>query len=238
VDRPRALPPARGGGARVTVRVLIVDDQPVVRAGYRSILQRERDIEVVGEAADGRAAVAATRRLLPDVVLMDIRMPGMDGLQATREIAGSAAPARVLILTTFDLDEYVFSALRSGASGFLLKDVLPDDLVSAVRVVARGEGLLAPAVTRRLIEAYYQGQPAVVARPDREVDRLTNRETEVLRLAAQGLSNAEIAAALVVAETTVKTHIASILAKLHLRDRVQATIFAYETGLVRPGARD
>jgi len=222
----------------VTVRVLIVDDQPVVRAGYRSILQRERDIEVVGEAADGRAAVAATRRLLPDVVLMDIRMPGMDGLQATREIAGSAAPARVLILTTFDLDEYVFSALRSGASGFLLKDVLPDDLVSAVRVVARGEGLLAPAVTRRLIEAYYQGQPAVVARPDREVDRLTNRETEVLRLAAQGLSNAEIAAALVVAETTVKTHIASILAKLHLRDRVQATIFAYETGLVRPGARD
>ncbi len=222
----------------MTVRVLIVDDQPVVRAGYRSILQRERDLDVVGEAADGRAAVAATRRLLPDVVLMDIRMPGMDGLQATREIAGSAAPARVLILTTFDLDEYVFTALRSGASGFLLKDVLPDDLVSAVRVVARGEGLLAPAVTRRLIEAYYQGQPAVAARPDREVDRLTNRETEVLRLAAQGLSNAEIAATLVVAETTVKTHIASILAKLHLRDRVQATIFAYETGLVRPGARE
>jgi len=222
----------------VTVRVLIVDDQPVVRAGYRSILQREPDLDVVGEAADGNEAVAATRRLTPDVVLMDIRMPGMDGLQATRTIVASGVPARVLILTTFDLDEYVFTALRSGASGFLLKDVLPEDLVQAVRLVAQGEGLLAPAVTRRLIESFFQGSPAPPpAVVNGALERLTNRETEVLRLAAQGLSNAEIARQLVVAETTVKTHIASVLAKLSLRDRVQATIYAYENGLVRPGDR-
>ncbi|MFI6262844.1 response regulator [Micromonospora sp. NPDC051006] len=218
------------------IRVLIVDDQAMVRQGFGALLAAQPDLLVVGDAADGAQAVAAARRLDPDVVLMDVRMPVLDGLAATRKLLGDrpAERPRVLILTTFDLDDYVYEALRAGASGFLLKDAPAADLVQAVRVVAAGDALLAPAVTRRLIAEF-------AARPERrrprpvELAALTPRETEVLRLIARGRSNQEIAADLVVAEQTVKTHVGRILAKLHLRDRAQAVVLAYETGLVAAG---
>lgn len=218
----------------MSVRVAIVDDQHLVRAGFRMILEGEDDIEVVGEAGDGIAAVDLARRERPDVVLMDVRMPHADGIEATEAIADLDGGARVVILTTFDLDEYVFAAVRAGASGFLLKDVTPEALVEAVRVVASGGALLAPGVTRRLIEEFAQ-TPAPGARESDGLEQLTEREREVLELMARGMSNAEIAAELVVAETTVKTHVGRVLGKLGLRDRVQAVVFAYETGVVRPG---
>ena len=218
------------------IRVLVVDDQGLVRAGFRMILEAQPDIEVVGEAADGLDAVAAAGRLRPDVVLMDIRMPVLDGLEATRRLAGPGVddPVRVLILTTFDLDEYVFEALRAGASGFLLKDLPREDLVAAVRVVADGEALLAPSVTRRLI-AEFARRPAGADPDPAALASLTAREREALELMARGLSNAEMAASLYVSEHTVKTHVGNVLAKLGLRDRIQAVILAYEVGLVRPG---
>jgi DNA-binding NarL/FixJ family response regulator len=216
----------------VVIRVVIADDQGMVRAGLRSLLENQPDISVVAEASDGEEAVAAVRRANPDVVLMDIRMPEVDGLEATRRLVGHQVPARVLVLTTFDLDEYVFDALRAGASGFLLKDAPAEDLVTAVRVLARGDALLAPAVTRRVIESF-----ATLPNPPEAVDlgTLSPREVEVLRLLARGRSNAEIATELVVSEATAKTHVSSILAKLGLRDRVQAVIYAYESAVVRPG---
>jgi len=220
----------------VNIRVLIADDQSLVRAGFRMILETEPDLEVVGEAADGEEAVEVSRRERPDVVLMDVRMPNVDGLEATRRILdGATEGPRVLILTTFDLDEYVYEALRAGASGFLLKDTPPEELVSAIRVVARGDALLSPTITRRVIAEFVRRPPDSVRRPPPELDELTSREREVLLEVARGLSNAEIAKALWVSETTVKTHVARILMKLRLRDRVQAVVFAYETGLVQPG---
>jgi len=215
------------------VRVIIADDQELVRTGFRAILGSEPDIEVVGEAGDGREAVEYARQLRPDVVLMDIRMPRMDGLEATRRIVtGPDSKPRVLILTTFDLDEYVYEALRSGASGFMLKDNPADQLVTAIHVVAKGEALLAPSVTRRLISEFaHRQQPTT--RPER-LEFLTDRESEVLKLVARGLSNAEISEELYVAETTVRTHVGHILTKLGLRDRVQAVVLAYETGLIQP----
>jgi DNA-binding NarL/FixJ family response regulator len=217
----------------MTIRVLLADDQELVRAGFRMILETQADIQVVGEAADGVEAVAATRRLQPDVVLMDIRMPNLDGLQATNQIVAAGSGSRVVILTTFDLDEYVYEALAAGASGFLLKNAPPEQLISAVRVVAAGDGLLAPSITRRVIEQFTRlprpgGTDALVG--------LTAREREVLKLVARGLSNAEIAVQLVVSDATVKSHVAHLLAKLQLRDRVQAVVLAYESGLVRPGS--
>lgn len=217
----------------MTIRVLIADDQALIRSGFRMILDAQPDIEVVGEAIDGRDAVELFRRLVPEVVVMDVRMPSMDGIEATRRLTSTDPPARVLILTTFDLDEYVFDALRAGASGFLLKDRPPEELVAAVRVIASGEALLAPSVTRRLI-AEFAKRPGVPA-PPTELDRLTGRERDVLVLMGQGLSNAEIAERLFVAETTVKTHVGHVLQKLQLRDRVQAVVVAYESGLVQPG---
>ena len=219
----------------MTLRVVVADDQPVVRAGFRTILESS-GIEVVAEAGNGLEAVAAARRTRPDVVLMDIRMPELDGIEATRQLAGPAVvdPVRVLVLTTFDLDEYVYEALRAGASGFLLKDVGREELVAAVRVVAAGEALLAPSVTRRLLEEFARSSP--VERPaPASLDALTPRELEVLVLMARGRSNAEIAAELYVGEATVKSHVAHLLMKLGLRDRVHAVIHAYEVGLVRPG---
>ena len=218
------------------IRVLVVDDQTLVRAGFRMIVDAEDDMQVVAEANDGIEAVEAARRVRPHVVLMDIRMPRMDGIEATRRLAGlgdAAAASRVVILTTYDLDEYVYDALAAGASGFLLKDVPPEDLVKAVRVVARGEALLAPSVTRRLIEQFVETRPLSADAGD--LKHLTDREVEVLRLIAQGLSNSEIAGTLYLGESTVKTHVGHILDKLGLRDRVQAVILAYNTGLVRPG---
>jgi DNA-binding NarL/FixJ family response regulator len=218
------------------IRVLIVDDQSLVRAGFRMILEAENDVEVVGEAADGEEALTAAGQLTPDVILMDVRMPNVDGLEATRRLLeGKDEGPRVLILTTFDLDEYVYEALRVGASGFLLKDTPPEQLVEAIRVVSNGDALLSPVITRRVIEEFVRRPPASVQKPARELEELTARELEMLRYVARGLSNAEIAKAAYVSETTVKTHIAHILMKLHLRDRVQAVVFAYENGVVAPG---
>ncbi len=218
-------------------KVLIVDDQALVRTGFRMILEAENDIEVVGEAADGREAIDETRRLHPDVVLMDVRMPELDGIEATRRLLErDGVETKVVMLTTFDMDEYVYEALQAGASGFMLKDVPPEQLVTGIRSVASGDALLAPAVTRRVIEEFVRRPPASVQRPPKEVEELTDRELEVLKLIARGLSNAEIAKELFVSETTVKTHVARVLMKLGLRDRVQAVVLAYESGIVQPGA--
>jgi DNA-binding NarL/FixJ family response regulator len=218
----------------MTTRVLLADDQEMVRAGLRLILAAEPDIEVIAEAGDGNAAVAAARRLRPDVTLMDIRMPNLDGIEATRQIlACTPPPTRVVVLTTFDIDSYVYQALRAGASGFLLKNAPPEALVQAIRVVADGEGLLDPAVTRRVIEEFARA-PAE-AQPPPELGALTEREREVLNLVALGLSNAEIAARLYVSDATVKTHVARMLYKLRLRDRVQAVVYAYEHGIIHRG---
>ncbi len=221
----------------MSIRVLLCDDQALVRSGFRMILETREDLEVVGEAEDGVQALELTWRQLPDVVLMDVRMPRLDGVEATRRLVAAGADARVLILTTFDLDEYVFEALRAGASGFLLKDVQPAQLVDAVRVVARGEALLAPTVTRRLLDRFARSLPGPPEPPAPELAELTDREREVLALLAEGLSNAELAERLFLSETTVKTHVSSILRKLGLRDRVQAVVLAYQAGLVRPGSR-
>ena len=214
------------------IRVLLADDQALVRGGFRMILEARDDFEVVGEAANGVEAVELALRVQPDVILMDVRMPVLDGVEATRRLVASGSPARVLILTTFDLDEYVHAAIRAGASGFLLKDVEPEELVAAVRVVADGDALLAPSVTRRLLERFADTLSSEVASPD--LDALTSRELETLRLLASGLSNAEIAEQLVVTEATVKTHVSGVLRKLRVRDRVQAVVAAYDAGLVRP----
>jgi len=215
------------------IRVLVADDQALVRTGFRMIISAEPDLEVVGDVADGEAAVSTAARERPDVILMDVRMPTLDGIAATKRIVEQRRDARVLILSTYDLDEYVYEALRAGASGFLLKDAPPEQLVEAIRVVARGDALLAPRITRRLIEEFARRTPPRA--PAGALDELTEREREVLRLIARGMSNAEIAAALVVSETTVKTHVARILDKLDVRDRVQAVVAAYESGLVTPG---
>jgi len=218
----------------VSLDVLIADDQALVRAGFRMILETDPEITVLAEVSNGEQALDATRRLEPDVVLMDIRMPEMDGLEATRRIARLQAPPRVLILTTFDLDEYVFDALQAGASGFVLKDVAPESLIAAVHTVAGGEALLAPSVTRRLIEAYTRDHRHTSQPPG--LDELTPRELEILALVARGLSNAEIAERLMISTATIKTHVGRVLEKLGLRDRIQAVVLAYETGIVRPGA--
>ena len=218
-----------------TIRVLIADDQALVRAGFRMILDAEEDLEIIGEATNGLEAVDESRRLQPDVVLMDIRMPELDGLEATRRILAADPAARVLILTTFDLDEYVYEALRAGASGFLLKDTPPEQLVEAIRVVANGDALLSPVVTRRVIAEFVRRPPVPAKQTAPGLEELTARELEILRLIARGLSNAEIAAEAFVSETTVKTHVARILMKLRLRDRVQAVVFAYEHGIVQAG---
>jgi DNA-binding NarL/FixJ family response regulator len=217
------------------IDVLLADDQALVRDGFRALIDREGDLTVVGEAADGVEAVALAARLRPHVVLMDIRMPNLDGLTATRQVLAAPSPPRVIVLTTFDRNEWVFEALRAGASGFLLKDVRAHDLVEAIRVVHAGEALLAPSVTRRLIEEYARSAPA--ARPAPELGLLTSRETDVLRALAAGLSNAEIARRLFIEPSTVKTHVNRVLTKLGLRDRTQAVVFAYESGLVTAGGR-
>jgi DNA-binding NarL/FixJ family response regulator len=220
----------------MSTAVLIADDQALVRVGLSKILESEPDMEVVGEAGDGEDAIAATRRLRPDVVLMDIRMPVLDGIEATRRIVAAQPGTRVLILTTFGLDGYVFDALRAGASGFMLKDAPPEEIAAAVRIVARGEALLAPAVTRAVVEEFARQAPAPPVSPPPAVSELTPREREVLDLLARGLSNPEICERLVISEATAKTHVARILQKLGLRDRVQAVIYAYESGLVAPGS--
>jgi DNA-binding NarL/FixJ family response regulator len=219
----------------MSLGVLIADDQALVRAGFRMILEAEEDMEVVGEAADGREAVAEARRLRPDVVLMDVRMPDVDGIEATRRLLGDGADTKVVMLTTFDMDEYVYDALRAGASGFLLKDVPPEQLVAGIRAVASGDALLAPSVTRRVIEEFVRRPPASVRTLPPKLGDLTARELEVLKLIARGRSNAEIATELFVSETTVKTHVAHVLLKLDLRDRVQGVVLAYESGLIEPG---
>jgi DNA-binding NarL/FixJ family response regulator len=216
------------------IRILIVDDQALVRAGFRMILDAQPDLEVVGEAADGSTAIDAVRTLRPDVVLMDIRMPGVDGIEATRRLTEAGVPSKIVILTTYDLDEYVFDALAAGASGFLLKHVPPEELVRGVRVAASGEALLAPSITKRLIEEFAKHRAPVRA-GGADLNTLTDREQEVMRLLGRGLSNPEIARELKVGEATVKTHVAHVLDKLELRDRVQAVIFAYEIGLIKPG---
>ncbi len=223
----------------MSIRVLLVDDQALIRAGFRMILDAEDDMDVVGECADGTQAVDSVRRLKPDVVLMDIRMPEMDGIEATRLIAGGGGDGdgvpRVLMLTTFDLDEYVYDALRAGASGFLLKDAPAEQLVDGIRVIAQGDALLAPSVTKRLIHEFSRTGATQRSAPA-SLEELTPRELEVFKLIARGMSNAEIAAELVVSETTVKTHVARVLMKLGVRDRVQAVVLAYESGVVAPGA--
>ncbi len=220
----------------MSLSVLIVDDQALVRAGFRMILDAEEGIEVAGEAADGREAVDEARRLRPDVVLMDVRMPDVDGIEATRRLmADGGVEAKVVMLTTFDMDEYVYDALRAGASGFLLKDVPPEQLVAGIRAVAGGDALLAPSVTKRVIEEFVRRPPRSAEALPPELAELTARELEVLKLIARGLSNAEIAKELFVSETTVKTHVAHVLTKLELRDRVQAVVLAYETGLAGRG---
>jgi DNA-binding NarL/FixJ family response regulator len=217
----------------VTIRVLVADDQSMVRAGFRMLLGGEEDIEVVAEASNGLEAIEKADRFIPDVILMDIRMPELDGLEATRRILAAGGDARILILTTFDLDEYVYEALRAGASGFVLKDDPPEQLIAAVRTVAAGDALLSPTVTKRVIQQFSRvPRPA----PPKEVDELSEREREVFRLIARGLSNAEIGQELYISETTVKTHVTHILAKLGLRDRVQAVVLAYQSGLVEPAA--
>jgi DNA-binding NarL/FixJ family response regulator len=221
----------------MSVRVLVADDQALVRAGFKMILDAEDDLEVIGEAIDGMQAVEMCRRLKPDVVLMDIRMPELDGIEATRRVvdpANGEPPVRVLMLTTFDLNEYVYEALRAGASGFLLKDAPPEQLAAGIRVVADGEALLAPSITKRLIQEFAEVAPAM-PEPPAGMDELTPRELEVFKLVARGLSNAEIAAELIVSDTTVKTHVARMLMKLGLRDRVQAVVLAYEHGVAIPG---
>jgi DNA-binding NarL/FixJ family response regulator len=216
----------------VTIRVLVADDQPLIRAGLRTLLSAQAGIEIVGEASTGAAAIAESARLTPDVVVMDIRMPGTDGIKATAQVVRQpAGPPRVLVLTTYDTDEYVFDALAAGASGFLLKDARPEDLIDGVRVVAAGDALLAPSVTRRLIGLFVTGAPSPARRYDDRLGTLTERELEVLRLVAGGMSNAEIGTELHVSGNTVKTHVAHVLGKLGLRDRVHAVIFAYESGL-------
>jgi DNA-binding NarL/FixJ family response regulator len=217
------------------IRVLIADDQTLVRDGFRMILDAQDDIEVVGEAADGLEAVARSRELRPDIVLMDIRMPGRDGLEATRELLRESPETHVLILTTFDLNEYVYEAMKAGASGFLLKDVPRSQLIEGIRTVADGEALLAPVITRRLIEEFVRRPPASIRPSPPALEALTAREREVLDLVARGRSNSEIAAALYVSEATVKTHVAHALGKLGLRDRIHAVVFAYESGLIEPG---
>ncbi|HEU5419924.1 MAG TPA: response regulator transcription factor [Streptosporangiaceae bacterium] len=219
------------------ISILLADDQPMLRMGFRMVLDAQPDMRVVGEAGDGATAVRLATRQHPDVVLMDVRMPGMDGIEATRRIAADASPSRVLILTTFDLDEYAYAGLRAGASGFLLKDVPPPDLLSAIRAVASGDAVVAPSVTRRLLDTFlpHLPGPAGSAAEPPEVATLTVREREILIEVAGGLSNAEIAARLVLSEATVKTHVGRVLSKLALRDRVQAVVYAYEHGLVRPG---
>jgi DNA-binding NarL/FixJ family response regulator len=218
----------------MSLRIVVADDQAMVRAGFRSLLNEEPDLEVVGEAADGEQAVAAVRRFRPDVALMDIRMPTVDGLEATRRIVAGGLATRILILTTFDLDEYVYEGLRAGASGFLLKDASPEQLIAAIHVVAEGEAVLAPTVTRRVVEAFAR-IPAADDALRGALESLTAREREVLRLLARGRSNAEIARELFVSEATAKTHVRHVLSKLDLRDRVQAVVFAYESGLVARG---
>jgi DNA-binding NarL/FixJ family response regulator len=220
------------------IRVAVADDQALVRSGFVVLLKSDPEIEVVGEAADGAEAVALVGRERPDVVLMDIRMPAMDGIEATRRIVGSDATSetRVLILTTFDLDEYVFEALRAGASGFLLKDTLPIELLSAIKIVAAGDALLAPSVTRRLIEQFSQSSSPTAGAPAPGIETLTERETEVLVAVATGLSNAEIAETLFISHATAKTHVSRLLGKLFARDRAQLVMIAYESGIVTPGA--
>ena len=220
----------------MSLGVLIADDQALMRAGFRMILEAEPDLEVVGEATTGGEAVTEAGRLRPDVVLMDVRMPEMDGIEATRRLLDGNDDTKIVMLTTFDMDEYVYEAFRAGASGFLVKDVPPEQLVAGIRSVASGDALLAPSVTRRLIQEYVQRPPVGGTRPPPpELGRLTARELEVLRMMARGLSNTEIAAELFVSETTVKTHVAHVLAKLVVRDRVQAVVYAYESGAVLPG---
>jgi DNA-binding NarL/FixJ family response regulator len=219
----------------MSIRVLIVDDQALVRAGFRMILEAETDIEVVGEAADGVEGLVEAQRLEPDVVLMDVRMPELDGIEATRRLLATGGTSKVVMLTTFDMDEYVYDALRAGASGFLLKDVPPEQLVEGIRAIGNGDALLAPSITRRLIEEFVRSRPAQTSPPP-GLAELTARELEVLQLISRGLSNAEIAQELFVSETTVKTHVAHLLMKLKLRDRVQAVVLAYESGLAQPGA--
>jgi DNA-binding NarL/FixJ family response regulator len=215
-------------------RVLLADDQELMRMGFRMVMDTQSDLEIVGEASNGTEAVEATRNLSPDVVLMDVRMPELDGVEATRQIVSSNSSARIIILTTFDLDEYVYAALRAGASGFLLKDSPPGDLLSAIRAVASGDAVVAPSVTRRLLSSYAHRLPVPTAAEDERMDLLTAREREVLLEVARSLSNAEIAERLVLSEATVKSHVGRILAKLDLRDRVQIVVFAYETGLITP----
>ena len=220
----------------MTLRVLIADDQALVRTGLRMIVEAEPDIEVVGEAANGVDAIKESKRQQPDVVLMDIRMPNMDGVEATRQLVrASTKPVKFMVLTTFDLDEYIVEALRAGASGFLLKDAPPERLVEAIRVVAAGDALLAPSITRRLLDRFATKLPPFDGRIPSALESLTEREVEVLKLMAKGFSNAEIAEELYLSETTVKTHVSRVLMKLELRDRVQAVVLAYEAGLVQPG---
>ena len=221
----------------MTIRVLLCDDQALVRSGFRMILDERPGIEVVGEAEDGLQAIALAERRRPDVILMDVRMPNLDGIEATRRLVAAGSPARILILTTYDLDEHVYDAIRAGASGFLLKDARPTQLVEAIEVVAAGDALLAPAITRRLLDRFAEGGPTGRREPFPALQSLTEREVEVLRLVATGMSNAELADRLFLSETTVKSHVSSVLRKLGLRDRVQAVVLAYEAGVVRAGER-